>query len=336
MRVAIFEYQASPYRNPVWREMATSHEIHLVRRVGRTADRRWDVDDGGFSVSLWPQVPRGVDRTVFTEFSRRWGSAYLAFVVYTTLVRGPDTYFTSEYFARQGRCSARIRRALLRLIYRRSGGVLAMSEPAYEFVNTLGGVRTCEAWVKQWCPTVWRPIHRQLHLPRRVLYCGRLIAGKGLGVLVDALTVVNRSVPVELWVAGDGPLRASLEAEARKGVYPVRFFGYVEGDAKDEVFAHADLLVLPTEHDAWGMVVNEAIAYGVPFVTTTECGAGRSLLPMEELARPEPSSLADKILDALCAENLWDAKVRELRSSLGHASPRDMATALCQLIERGG
>ena len=43
-------------------------------------------------------------------------------------------------------------------------------------------------------------------------------------------------------------------------------------------FQAADLFVLPTREDIWGLVINEAMAYGLPIITTNKCIAGLALL----------------------------------------------------------
>lgn len=51
--------------------------------------------------------------------------------------------------------------------------------------------------------------------------------------------------------------------------------------SKDELFEYykaADLFVLPTREDVWGLVINEAMACGLPVITTEKCGSGAELI----------------------------------------------------------
>lgn len=109
--------------------------------------------------------------------------------------------------------------------------------------------------------------------PVRLLALGRLVAKKGFDVLLDALaTLAPDAPPVALTIAGDGPLRATLEQRAR-ALGPrtvVRFVGWVEDVAA--LFAAADLFVLPSRDEPFGIVVLEAMASGVPIVTTRTAG----------------------------------------------------------------
>jgi len=104
---------------------------------------------------------------------------------------------------------------------------------------------------------------------RLILATGRLIYYKGFEVLLDALPRVSG----HLLIAGDGPLRASLEQRARnRGVADrVTFLGAVQNDAMAPYYGAADVFVLPSiaRSEAFGIVQIEALASGVPVVNTS-------------------------------------------------------------------
>jgi lipopolysaccharide/colanic/teichoic acid biosynthesis glycosyltransferase len=104
--------------------------------------------------------------------------------------------------------------------------------------------------------------------PPTVLFVGRLVAYKGVDVLLRAMS----GVPASLVVVGDGPLRGSLEALAQElGVAAsVRFLGHVSDAERVEWYRRADLLVLPSvsRQEAFGMVQIEAMFAGRPVVST--------------------------------------------------------------------
>lgn len=80
--------------------------------------------------------------------------------------------------------------------------------------------------------------------------------------------------------AGDGQLRPALEAEAaRLGIDTrTRFLGFVNQQGMPEIYAAADVLVLPSEHEPFGLVVNEAFACGLPAIVSDACGAAGDLV----------------------------------------------------------
>lgn len=109
-----------------------------------------------------------------------------------------------------------------------------------------------------------------------VLYAGRLASNKGLGVLLDAWReVAPRHPHVDLVVAGrdwgvEGTLRAKAQALGLGD--RVRFPGHLDDDAYASAMAGARLFVLPSEWEAFGIVLLEAMAAGRPCVATAVGG----------------------------------------------------------------
>ena len=83
-----------------------------------------------------------------------------------------------------------------------------------------------------------------------------------------------------LLFAGTGPLLPQLESEAASlGVASrVRFLGFVNQSQLPAVYASADLLVLPSEFEPFGLVVNEAMCCGCAAAASDRCGAARDLV----------------------------------------------------------
>jgi glycosyltransferase involved in cell wall biosynthesis len=105
----------------------------------------------------------------------------------------------------------------------------------------------------------------------RLLFLSRLDPKKNLEGLIDALAIARSEWPgVHLVVAGDGEpgYIASLKSRAqRAGVLDrIRWAGYIEGEAKARAFADADVFVLPSFSENFGLAVVEALAAGVPCV----------------------------------------------------------------------
>lgn len=115
----------------------------------------------------------------------------------------------------------------------------------------------------------------------RALFLSRVHPKKGLPMLLDAWAAV-RPVGWTLEIVGPSEEghRAELEAQARRlGLEDtIQFSGSVADDEKWDVYRRADLFVLPTHSENFGIVVAEALAAGVPALTTT--GA-----PWEDLER---------------------------------------------------
>jgi len=108
----------------------------------------------------------------------------------------------------------------------------------------------------------------------RVVSAGQLIHRKGIDVLLRACS----DLPATCWrldCYGDGPERWRLEQLARSlGLADrVAFHGVVSNDAVSVALAQADVAVLPSRFDGWGMLVNESLTAGTPVICTASCGA---------------------------------------------------------------
>ena len=111
-----------------------------------------------------------------------------------------------------------------------------------------------------------------------VLYCGRLSAEKGALDLINAYRLVNCRDKTLTFV-GDGDLRKSLEDySSEQGLDSVRFHGFRNRNEIANYYATADFLVLPSKRETWGIVVNEAMAFALPIITSDQVGAGRDLV----------------------------------------------------------
>jgi glycosyltransferase involved in cell wall biosynthesis len=104
------------------------------------------------------------------------------------------------------------------------------------------------------------------------LYVGKLVPWKRPGDFLEALARVP-----ELWgvFVGEGSLRAKLTARSGElGVSErVRFVGFLNQSGLPEAYTTADFLVLPSQHEPFGLVVNEAFSCQRPAVVTEACGA---------------------------------------------------------------
>jgi len=106
-----------------------------------------------------------------------------------------------------------------------------------------------------------------------VAFAGWLIERKRVDIAIAALPHLDAGVHVA--VAGEGPLRAALEAQAKRlGVADrVHFLGKVSPSDMPAFFSAADVLVLPSEREGWANVLLEAMACGTPVVSRAVAGA---------------------------------------------------------------
>ncbi len=122
----------------------------------------------------------------------------------------------------------------------------------------------------------------KLKLPLRfILFVGRLVPEKGVFDLLEAYAKLETSLRSEVGLvfAGDGVCREELAQQAKR-ISPgtVCFPGFAQREDLAGLYALAETLVLPTHSDPWGLVVNEAMACGLPIIVSSVAGCSADLV----------------------------------------------------------
>lgn len=106
---------------------------------------------------------------------------------------------------------------------------------------------------------------------------GRLISLKRYDDLIKAWKMVPSDW--QLYILGEGEEFSNLVGLVEKlGLSNIEFLGYKEKEELICFYKAADLFVHPTSTDVWGLVINEAMACGLPVITTEMCIAGDALV----------------------------------------------------------
>ncbi len=113
---------------------------------------------------------------------------------------------------------------------------------------------------------------------RRILFVGKLIGRKHPADLLHAVAQLGGQ-PAEVVFAGSGELEPELRQIAADASVRAEFMGFVNQSELPAVYGAADLLVLPSDgRETWGLVVNEAMACGVPAVVSDAVGCAPDLV----------------------------------------------------------
>jgi glycosyltransferase involved in cell wall biosynthesis len=146
----------------------------------------------------------------------------------------------------------------------------------------------------------------------RFLYCGQLIHRKGVDILLDAFCQAAVALPdIELVLVGEGPLGPELRAKIPQSTRPrVHFAGFQPVAELPKFFAEADVFVLPSRHDGWGVVVNQAIAAGMPVISSDAVGAAADLVRENENGHLFPSGSDERLGEAICSFARHPEKIR--------------------------
>jgi glycosyltransferase involved in cell wall biosynthesis len=120
---------------------------------------------------------------------------------------------------------------------------------------------------------------------KNFIFIGRLIDFKNLFLFLDAFHEAQKQSN-EDWgviILGDGELKNNLQKfVAKKHTPKVSFQQGVSWQQVPEYLALSDVLVLPSYSEPWGLVVNEAMACGLPVLVSDKCGCAIDLVKNEE------------------------------------------------------
>lgn len=153
---------------------------------------------------------------------------------------------------------------------------------------------------------------------KMVLAIGQFIPRKGFDVLLHAAQKLDPDTGV--YIVGGEATQEYLSMRQELGLEHVHFVGFQPKDQLSEYYRAADVFVLPTREDIWGLVINEAMAYGLPVVTTDRCVAGLELVengvngyivPVDDV-----QALAVRLLDVLAGDldAMGRASLRRIRN----------------------
>jgi len=294
-RGALLTNFIAPYRLPLFQLLAREFgAFRVFVSTPMEPNRAWLPDWGDLDVevlSTWTldrtaRHPHGFTGPLFihlpyTAVFRLWrfrpdfvisgqlGLASASAAIYCALRRsaGLVLWLTLSEVSELGR--GWIRTCLRRFLLARADVVMVNGESGARYARSLGASDAKIVRVYQTVDVAAfsRPGNRERQAGQRLLFVGSGEPRKGLQPFLGHLARWARSHrerPVELWVAGAGAECLGPAPPALPENLQVRWIGRVPYEEMPEVYAEAGILAFPTLADEWGLVVNEALAAGVP------------------------------------------------------------------------
>jgi glycosyltransferase involved in cell wall biosynthesis len=313
VRVALVTNIVAPYRVPVFRRLAATPgwQLRIFTSAVTEVGRSWSVDTGDLDVALVPGIssvehgatrhlPLGLPRAlrrfrpdvvVSAELGARSWIAWAS----CALLRIPLvlwSYPPRVEIELVGGAVLALRRALLA----RADAVIGMGTQAREVLGAWGAAPEaihdapnahdeeglCKALAAVDAEAGRIGLRAALGCRERVaLYAGRLLASKGVALLLDAWDELDPDLRDEwtLCFVGDGPLEGRVRHASR--THRPGEIVHVPAVPPAEVaafYSASELLVLPSLREAWGLVVNEAMASGIPVCASRLVGCADDLV----------------------------------------------------------
>lgn len=132
---------------------------------------------------------------------------------------------------------------------------------------------------------------------KMVLSVGQFIYRKGFDILLKTAASLDKDIGI--YIVGGQPTEEYLEMRESLSLTNVHFVGFKTKDELAMYYAAADLFVLPTREDIWGLVINEAMAYSLPIVSTDKCIAALELVEPGYNGYILPVGDEDKLADSI-------------------------------------
>lgn len=169
--------------------------------------------------------------------------------------------------------------------------------------------------------------------PLRILYVGQINMRKGLRYAIEAFKALD-CPGKEFYIVGNQTAITGLEnVEIPEGVI---FTGSLKGEDLEKQYKSADVFVLPSIEDGFGLVAGEALSYGTPVIVSSNCGASDIItdgyngfivppfnsdaikLKLEQLAKDKTllSKLSQNAFESLKDIKDWDTIVAGLKKDL--------------------
>lgn len=369
LRVALLTNIVPPYRVPVFKALGAQNiDLHILATALTEPNRNWEAPGN--------ELPLTVQRSFvvrerqhhphhFTEH------AYVHIPLDTvSILRGlrPDVVISGEFGLRsihagmyklanrrvklllwatvsneteKGRGFLRV--ALRRCLLAWADGVITNGESGRDYLEALGAKRV---FIVHQCTDNDRfsayPIARLGATARRFLFVGQLVARKGLQDFLEVLSarcVADEGLWYQVLVVGVGREAEKLKAIPLSERVTVEWRGDVAFRDLPSVYQEGGIFVLPTLADEWGMVVNEALASGLPVLGSAKSQAVSEIVVNGYNGWTYDSSSASGLKEALdqvdqCAADQLDDMRANARESIRTHTPEAMARGMADAVAR--
>ena len=315
-KVILIHNMVAPYRLPLFQRLSEAPflelEVYFLRESA--SNRRWRTDRPGqfrhkmlpgitlnfkgndlFSYTISPTLPLELARSEYDiVVSAGWLDFACQVAFFISKARRKPYILWSESTTNESSWRRTVSLPLVKLMVRGADACIACGTRSKEYLIQLGApeerifIATNSVDIDHFRSgsTLSREertlLKRNLGVEGRkvILYTGRLIECKGLRYLIEAYGRLREErADVSLLIVGDGRQEKELKNLCmRANTRDVHFVGFIDADKLPKYYGISDLFVLPSTEDVWGMVINEAMACGLPVITTDKVGASADLL----------------------------------------------------------
>ncbi|XKE47227.1 glycosyltransferase [Halomonas organivorans] len=316
MKISILTNMVAPYRVPFFDALAQEPDVSRLRVltcVDREVDRQWEVEHRGdyevrklsgvtlnlnkgsdakrilhFRLGIfWELIRHRPDRLVIGDAS--WTSFLAAFASRALGI----PYIVWNEITTTSKVSTGIVSRFRKRMYRHAQSCIASCQMAKTFlinngvdkenINIVNNAVDNEFFLNK--KRELEPNREKLRASLGVdqdafcfIYVGQLISRKRVIETVELLSKVRHERKIHLLVVGSGPLESEMAKVAKEnGFYDINFLGFTDPDRLCELYVASDGLILLSDDEPWGMVINEILLFGKPFFASESVAAAIEL-----------------------------------------------------------
>ncbi|MCE8014833.1 glycosyltransferase [Halomonas sp. MCCC 1A17488] len=365
MNISILTNMVAPYRVPFFDALARQEGVTRLRVltcVEREIDREWKVENragyavrqlSGFTLNLkkgadarrivhlrlgifWELIRHRPDRLVIGDAS--WTSFLAVLSCLTLGIR----YVVWNEITTTSKVSTGIVSRLRQRMYRHAQSCIASCQMAKTFLINNGVDEESISIVNNAVDNDFFLEKKRELEPSRVkirkglnidedtfcfIYVGQLISRKRVVETVELLSKVRQERKIHLLVAGSGPLESEMAKVAEEnGFSDINFLGFTDPDRLCELYVASDGLILLSDDEPWGMVINEILLFGKPFFASESVAAAIELKNINS-----KSSVVD--FDGISPEIIFDFLSNDDDKSYSVVSPSAMSKELLNSLK---
>jgi len=209
-------------------------------------------------IVAWSSLPAGF---ISWRLSKKFCTPYIV------LLRGADVPFYSKRWRNFDRF---LFKRLAKIIWKNAKAVIANSEGLKKLALKTAPRQKISVIPNGVDLKKFQSLPKKKQKLFTILYVGRLTKRKGINYLIKAFCKLNKNKDCKLILAGDGNFREKLEKQVKKSGHKnfVEFIGILNHDQLIKIYRSSDVFVLPSLNEGMSNTLLEAMASGLPIITT--------------------------------------------------------------------
>lgn len=282
----LYEMNRARNRNKNWKEEYTSTFREIYMHTHQM------IDDGGISMDIFRYLKKNQYDFIIVG-THGTPTAKLA-MLYMRLCHIPYILNIDGMLSAEIPDKSRVNKFLRKVMFQGASAYITSGEDTKKYLEDLGIHLSSDTHIYHFSSVLKddilkdipssekkSTIKKRLGIRERkmIISVARFIPKKGLDGLIKAFQEIKYSDVALVLIGGNEDVYTTILKKIPEKVRSRIYFpGFMSKEKLYQYYQAADIFVLPTHHDEWGLVINEAVATALPVITTNRCGAGLEMI----------------------------------------------------------